>query len=61
MTDYTTIWELPPDDPVMQKIRTEYFRITGHYGSEDEIKQWYISEDFVDTFYHITPKENVRA
>lgn len=41
--DFTTINELEPTDPRMVKLRKEYFRVTGHYGSDQEIKDWYLN------------------
>jgi hypothetical protein len=51
--DYTTINELEPTDPTMVSLRTEYFRVTGHYGSDQEIKDWYLngtSPNYIEEF-----------
>lgn len=41
--DEKTINSLEPTDPQMVKIRTHYFDLTGHYGSEKEIKEWFLN------------------
>lgn len=41
MLDNKEIWELSPTDSFMRQIRAQYFDLTGHYGSDNEIKYWY--------------------
>lgn len=47
--DYVAVWELAPTDPLMQRIRMEYFNATGHYGSDNEVKAWYMGDDNINT------------
>ena len=39
---------LPPTHPAMVSIRSTYFQITGHYGTENEIKEWYLGAPIND-------------
>lgn len=55
------IWNLTPTDPMMVQIRTRYFELTGHYGSEDEIKYWYTGTYMKDTPYSTNPEDNSSA
>lgn len=60
MTNYTSVWDLDPTDPFMQRIRMEYFNVTGHYGSDREIKAWYMGDDNINT-PHSYKEENHSA
>jgi hypothetical protein len=42
------LWELNPTHPVRRQIRTAYFSATGHYGSEEEIKTWFLAQEKLD-------------
>lgn len=61
MTDKNFIWALGPKDPIMQKLRAEYFNVTGHYGSDDEVKAWYTNEDPKNNPYSTKYKETPSA
>lgn len=55
------IWALSPKDPIMVKIRTEYFDVTGHYGSDDEVKAWYLNDNPSNNPYSKNYKEPTSA
>jgi len=58
---YDILWDLAPTHPVRQKIRTVYFSNTGHYGSEEEIKTWFITQENLDRLKLLKNGELVSA
>ena len=58
---YDILWKFAPTHPVKRQIRTAYFSATGHYGSEEEIKQWFLAQEKLDQLKLLKNGELVSA